>query len=561
MKQPISLFCLILCLCLSAVAQTSAPTEPGGVITGRVLLDNGQPAVGATVSALLQSKSTRTALTNAEGEFKLTGLTPAPYTLAAQLPAYVMTPLRTALGAPQHFHIGDSATIQMFKGGVITGKVVTATDEPLPGLMVRAIRIRDAADQPVSASTYRRRTDDRGMYRIFGLPPGVYLIGTDGTAVSFSFEADDQIEDAPTYHPASTREAAVELTLGSGEELTGVDIRYRAERGRRVSGKVFGASGGFGINVYLKPAGTEAIVASDWIQVRDRRVENGLAFSFRGVADGEYDLVAERRNGDDDGGFAAPRRFTVRGADVSGLELRLVPFSSITGKLVLEAPPKPLEKNACASPRAAVLEETVLNLLPETAQPCTSAVPVGYPSRQGDFSMRHLSAGRYHVTAQLPSETWYLRAVTMPGPPPTQKLDLARLGLALKAGEKLKDVTLSIGTDAASLAGQIKLEAAQKLPARLRVHLVPAEKEAAEQVLRFYEVDAANDGAFAFQHLAPGKYWVLTRALVADDATMPLAWKAAERARLRREAEAANVAVELQPCQRLKDYVLRYAVQ
>lgn len=562
MKTLSFVWLLVLCLCPSLAAQTAPVTEPGGVITGRVLLDNGQPGVGVTVSALLQSRPVRTALTNAEGEFKLSGLGAAPYTLTAQLPAYVMTPLTNSLGEIQHFHPGATANIQMFKGGVITGKVVAQSEEPLSGLMVRAIRLHDAAGQPVSSVNYRRRTDDRGVYRIFGLPPGTYLIGTDGTAVDWSFEADDQIEDAPTFHPASTRETAAELTINGGDELSGIDIRYRAERGRRISGKVFGASGGFGINVYLKPAGSEALLASEWLQVRNYKVENGLGFSFQGVADGEYDLAAERRNGDDEGGFAAPRRVTVRGADLSGIELRLTPFSAVTGKLVLEAPPKtqPTEK-ACPSPRNAALEETAVHLLPEPL-PRFGNLPVGYPTRQGDFTLRHLSAGRYFIAPQLASPTWYLRSVTAPDATrPGQKTDLARAGLLLKAGEKLKDVTLTIGTNAAQLAGQLKLADGQKLPPRLRVHLVPAEPEAAEQTLRYYETDANGAGAFAFQQLAPGKYWLHARAVTTEESAAPLAWKPAERARLRREAAAANVAAELQPCQQRKDFGLKYTAK
>jgi hypothetical protein len=38
----------------------------------------------------------------------------------------------------------------------------------------------------------------------------------------------------------------------------------------------------------------------------------------------------------------------------------------------------------------------------------------------------------------------------------------------------------------------------------------------------------------------------------------PLAWDATSRARLRRDAEAANVNVELQRCQRINDYSLKY---
>ncbi|MBI1763993.1 MAG: carboxypeptidase regulatory-like domain-containing protein [Acidobacteria bacterium] len=569
MKQFVLLCLLAVCACISTLAQTVTTTEPTGVITGRVVLDNGQPAVGATVSATLQSRAARTAVTNAEGEFKLSGLPPAPYALTAQLPAYVMTPLTTATGEPQFFHIGDSATIQLIKGGVITGKATTANDEPVPGLTIKAIRLRDAAGKSLSPSTYHRRTDDRGSYRLFGLPSGTYIVCTDGTDVPWSFDADDQIEDAPTYYPASTRETATELTLASGDELANIDIRYRAERGRLVSGKVIGASGGYGINLYLKPAGSEIILAADWLQVRDRKVEEGIAFQFRGVADGEYDLTADRRNGDDEGGFANPRRIAVRGADVTGVELRLIPYGSLTGKLQLaeDKPPqsnsiKPSAADACASTpkRNSLFEETTIGIHPEEKFLRNESLRVAFSTRQGEFTIRYLTAGRYRFQSQWPNEDWYLRTITLPDARTKHSVDLGRTGLALKAGEKLSGVSIVIGTGAARLTGRVK--APEKFTAPLRVHLVPVEKEAAEDVLRYAETEAGPDGAFTLRQLAPGKYWIIARASeAAHERPLPLAWNQAEHLKLRRAAEVANVVIELQPCQQMKDYVLKYAPQ
>jgi hypothetical protein len=92
---------------------------------------------------------------------------------------------------------------------------------------------------------------------------------------------------------------------------------------------------------------------------------------------------------------------------------------------------------------------------------------------------------------------------------------------------------------------------------------VPAERERAEDTLRYSEAQMASDGTFAFQNLAPGRYLVIARAAPENEtperAARPLAWDADTRAKLRREAEAANTTIELQPCQRLNDYSLRYA--
>jgi len=43
-----------------------------------------------------------------------------------------------------------------------------------------------------------------------------------------------------------------------------------------------------------------------------------------------------------------------------------------------------------------------------------------------------------------------------------------------------------------------------------------------------------------------------------DDQPRPAAWDAIERAKLRREAIVAKNEIELQPCGRVKDYILRF---
>jgi hypothetical protein len=96
---------------------------------------------------------------------------------------------------------------------------------------------------------------------------------------------------------------------------------------------------------------------------------------------------------------------------------------------------------------------------------------------------------------------------------------------------------------------------------RYRIHLVPAESAAAENALRYGEARSGSDGSFAFKNLAPGKYWLLAKPLPESESTevqtRPAAWEASERTKLRRETESSKNAVELQPCQRVSDYVLR----
>jgi len=93
----------------------------------------------------------------------------------------------------------------------------------------------------------------------------------------------------------------------------------------------------------------------------------------------------------------------------------------------------------------------------------------------------------------------------------------------------------------------------------LRVHLVPAERERAEETAFYYEATPQPDGSFALSHLAPGRYFLFVRPTdAAEFPPRPAAWDADSRARLRREGETTGLALDLQPCQRAADLAPRY---
>src|SRR6185295_16423507 len=111
---------------------------------------------------------------------------------------------------------------------------------------------------------------------------------------------------------------------------------------------------------------------------------------------------------------------------------------------------------------------------------------------------------------------------------------------------------------AASLRGSLKLQTGQHVPARFYLYLLPAEKESTEDVLRFFTSEVEADGACAFNNLPPGRYWALGQVApnseIQSDFKLRLPEETETRSRLRREAEAGKVIVELNPCQNAIDY-------
>ena len=201
-------------------------------------------------------------------------------------------------------------------------------------------------------------------------------------------------------------------------------------------------------------------------------------------------------------------------------------------------------------------EQVVFGSPPERlhAQPAPQ-VPLAYvnqivdsvPDAKGEFTLGSLHGCTYRIEVQPPGAGWYVRSIAL-GPAPqvtsaAQASDskIARDGLSIKLGERVSDLIISIAEGAAGFRGRIKVAEGEHLPGRLRVYLVPSERERANDLLRFAEAAVNDDGTFAFGNIAPGRYRALTRIAADNDAqpTLSMALQDADRANLLREAEAS----------------------
>jgi hypothetical protein len=173
------------------------------------------------------------------------------------------------------------------------------------------------------------------------------------------------------------------------------------------------------------------------------------------------------------------------------------------------------------------------------------------PDENGAFTIKNIRAGRRRIIIKLPNEDLFVRSITTPNTvankPP---LDVGRNGIALKSGEQAKDIKVTIAEGAAKVSGKVvSSNENTSLPDNLLVHLVPAEKESVDDVLRYFETTVADDGSFSITNIPPGKYFVLIGKMkVGEEKEIyhrPVAWDDLSRAKLRKDAEAANQTIEL----------------
>ena len=563
-------------------AEKRAPTEnppATGSIKGRVVADDGRPVVNAMLmaQAINGQPSARPAQVDAEGKFSFDELPLAAYVVFAMAPGYIDEAMSTGdpNDWPRHL-IGSQLKIKMIKGGVITGKVTNSKGDPIVGVPVHAMSLNDPVWSPTDfLGGGGAESDDRGIYRIYGLRPGPYVVSAGGPG-QFGFARSNGFDlDVPTYYPAATRDTAIPVVVRSGDETAGIDIKYVGGEGHRVSGFVVGginagASAASGaIVIFLSHAGTQSVLS----MALSSPIDQSRAFGFNGVADGEYDLFATFQTGQQtDALLVATKRVTVRGGDVTGVELTLAPLASIAGAIMLD-PIKPEDK---CDERGSQLIETIFAARRDDPRKSGSQMMTrmlaglgGILNAKGEFIARNLDAGRYRFEIKLPTDAWYVRVINVPvavaAPPanaakPNQSSPWQGT-VTIKSGQQVSGVSIMVGQDAAGLRGRVTATPeGAALPTDLRVHLVPADREQANDVLRYSETTITSDGSFAFSNIAPGRYLIIARVEPSAETTgaspRSSAWDPATRAKLRQDAEAVKVVVDLKPCERLKDYTL-----
>jgi hypothetical protein len=251
------------------------------------------------------------------------------------------------------------------------------------------------------------------------------------------------------------------------------------------------------------------------------------------------------------------KRIKVRGADVTGIELVAQPLASVGGRVVLE------ESKAaeCAGKKRLLLSETLVSASPDESE--VSGYHTQYlwflrlpvsPDAQGNVSIKNIVPGRYFFVPQFIAKDWYLQSITLTA----AKTDATRAWTTLKSGDRLSELTITLAQGAASLHGQLVLKEGETQPEGAIVYLVPAEREKALDVLRYFAAGVSADGKIALNSIAPGRYWVLMKSekVVTSVTKLRLPDQAEFRANLRREAEAANTTIEFKPCQNVSGFKL-----
>jgi protocatechuate 3,4-dioxygenase beta subunit len=447
-----------------ASAQTAAGNpKPAGTISGEITL-NGKGVADILVAATLGDRPVpqpaARAKSDASGRYRLTGLPAGQYLIMAIAPALVATEQTGFVGSVYGtgkavmLESGEDVAdvnIKLLPGSVITGRVTDADGRPVVEERINLEMVNKDGQRtpqtPFSMWIYQMsQTDDRGVYRIYGLPAGRYRVSAgskEGT--NFVMSRHRAIYRVAYYGDTSDEAKATIVELQAGSEATDIDIRLgRAASTFVASGRLVDAETGQpipGLRLAYGPGQPNQPFHAGYVGLAtNARGE----FWLEGLEPGRYGVTVA---GVFESGahYSDPLFFDVADADVTNLELKAMRGQTLSGVVVFEGS------------RARELQQQIGTLrvgasvvMPNQRNPTSSSASI---APDGSFQINGVRPGkaRLYVAAAYNSP---LRGITIVraergGVDVTQSLEVP-------AGESITDLRIVASLGAGAIRGTVR---------------------------------------------------------------------------------------------------------
>jgi hypothetical protein len=446
---------------LLAQSTTKQPAKvPRGSLSGRVTVkDKGLPGVAVGVRKGEPGSSAEPFMrttTDQDGFYRLTNLAAGSYNVTASAPAYVMpNPYESRF---KMVLIGEDEDVEginfsLLRGGVVTGRLTDADGRPVIDQQVQvypASLLEQRGQQRTIYPLGVAQTDDRGIYRVFGLSAGRYKVaaGRNDDEENVSYNQPRNTSYRQVFHPDVTDQAkATVVEVSEGGEAANVDITL----GRTL--QTFSASGVVIDNEKNLPApnlrfGVQRVIGAraEFVNVSVMSNSRGELL-IEGLPAGKYSVYLYPDQGTDL--RAGSLSFEIKDQDISGLTVRLGRGAIISGVIVLESE----DKSAWEKLSQLQLRGHVIAGASGMAMGSTAMSPIG---PDGSFRLAGLGSGQLNFVltskaTPLPPKGFNIARVERDGV-------VAPRGLEIKEGEQLTGVRLSVVYGTATVRGVIKVE-------------------------------------------------------------------------------------------------------
>jgi len=486
-----------------------APSRRDAVATarGRVVSAGGGAIAGARVMLTsVATRASRWTQTDAGGRFGFGELLPGEFLVQAVKTGY--SGATSGFGQPLNVSTtGADVELTLTPWGSVTGRVLDELGDPVEGAAVQLLtaRFEGGRRRLVPAGSPTRLTDDRGLFRIFGVPPGQYVV----TASVAEITAAELPGYARSYYPGVTDAVASPLVgVGLGQTVGAIDVTLIRARTARVSGTVRDAQGRPGLvgSLTLTPARTSSVVNLPI----GARVSDAGVFEFPNVLPGTYVIHTYRgqRNRSTEGEFGAVS-VSVGDRDVAGLTVQAMAGSSITGRVSF------VPSASGSEPMRSAIDIEPVPLDPDLS-PATGRATADIAA-DWTFAMRGVSGPRRLAVTRTPPG-WVLKEIHVGG------ADVTDRPLAFgTAAESVDDVEIILTDRLNQLGGRVVDRSGRPAPGANVVVFSPFRDRWYARSRYLRSTVASSDGTFTLEGLAPGTYYAA--ALTSVPAGGPDAWQ------------------------------------
>lgn len=458
-------------------------------------------------------RGARRTSSDADGRYGFAGVTPGRYVIFTRRTDYGSSAADVSRGSTQVIDVratGPTAVpLFVSRGSAIGGTVVDRYGDAVEGATVQLQRVRyvqgRAVLEPLKDITVRV-TDDRGHYRVPGIPPGDYYVLA-------------QRDKRETYYPgrASLAEAAG-VRVEAGSDLLNMHVPLQDSPTGRVFGMVTGTT----------PPVEVVLAESVRAGARVVRVRATLpvagAFEFRNVPPGDYVLqIIERGRGVDwqrtngtglmDTGISAfaTQFISVRGDVVGPLVVTPARAASLIGRMRLERP---------GNERVPSMMLVVMPSDPDRAPlsgPLSSVnggvlLAESNATSDGAFIINGV-AGVFRVAPLAANPASWVKSAMIEG------VNAVDEPMTIAGGRTVSDVDVVLSNDAATVAGRIADARVAAGSASVLAFTTDSQKwfYGSQYVRR---VRPSRDGTFAVTGLPPGDYHVIGVDDLPEDAAL-----------------------------------------
>lgn len=531
-----------------AQGQTPAPTGTGVMMGTVTMAGTGQPVEGVRVTLSgTELRASRSAMTNDDGVFVFDKLPAGTYTVRGTRNGHISG----TFGQKQPGKPGTSivlatgqqlknVTFEIAKGGVISGAVLDEKNRPSIGTPVRVMRWMIQSGERMLTTAGTGTTDDRGVYRIFNLSPGDYVVSAvprntaseiltgmdlanqarNGVSFTANIEPDGRLAGtsdpvqgySPVFYPGTTQLAGARaIRVGIGEEQLGIDFALQRVALTTVTGQVIVPNGQSPTTVQVRLLQLEGNALGVG-QQSVRPAQNGT-FMFRSVVPGQYTVFAVATVNEPRGPNAVPTGVGEwESAPQPGLQRRIWAQSdlfvdgntppvisltmrdgmSVSGNLGFVG----------ALPQANNVQRVRVSLAPlgQVAQSLGVGNLQGMVDASGQFTINGAIPGKYRVSASGGAQGWMLKSVIANG------LDVLDFPLELQPDTSAPALTLQFGDRNTDLKG-VLTDAMGTATSDYSVVIFPEDQRYwVPYARRMRSTRPATDGKFAFVGLPAGEY-------------------------------------------------------